>query len=281
VYAVVAGTKTFTVLPPVEGVLLGTRLWPHATWTRARAAGSTEPTLVITPSPPSTARVPWTGFDPTASPTSTASKDDRTHLTRPLTITVPEGFSLYLPAMWYHHVTQSPPSGPGRRHEPCVALNWWFDQSYVGERAVIRQFVEGMARAAGWIEDGWEADDEEEDDDGKPQEDIESADQAEADRARVGAATPTDPRTGAAQTQTPEHWQQVLRQAAIALEGTDGQRRALEAAAALAQVGGSERPTAGGAAGDESAEERDARRGRELVASLMSDEPPSEDEGDA
>lgn len=228
VYAVVSGVKTFTVLPPVEGVLLGTRLYPHATWTRPVDSDGDKPApLTLTPSPASTARVPWTAFDPSAPPAPPSSPSDRTHLAQPLTIAVPEGFSLYLPAMWYHHVSQSPPPAPGRRHEPCIALNWWFDQSYVGERAVVRQFVEGMARAVGWIDDGWQADDDDDDSD--------------ADDGPAAAPPAAQPAVVPPVVDTPT------------------------VAAPVVQ-----RPTAN------EDDEEEARRGRELVASLMCDGEPSE-----
>lgn len=170
----------FRLLPS----LLTARLYPHATWTRSESTGK----LTLAPSPPSTPKVPWTSFDPSSS--TLPSSSSRTHLAQPLTIAVPQGYSLYLPAGWYHHVTQSPPpptqDGP---RQPCIALNWWFDQTYAGERVVMRTFLEGLARSVGWLEDGWKDDDDDEDVEGDAAVDLGEADEelddeAEAQRGR-------------------------------------------------------------------------------------------------
>jgi len=75
---------------------------------------------------------------------------------------VSEGEILYLPAGWFHHVAQecgnwsSPPTswasgsngeaGIGQYNNdgsgdvaPCIAVNYWFDGDYEGERYVMRE----------------------------------------------------------------------------------------------------------------------------------------------
>ena len=37
------------------------------------------------------------------------------------TVTVNEGEMLYLPSLWYHHVSQS---------DGCIAVNYWYDMQY-------------------------------------------------------------------------------------------------------------------------------------------------------
>jgi jumonji domain-containing protein 7 len=58
-----------------------------------------------------------------------------------MTITVEAGQMLYLPAGWFHQVKQECGTWDDGSAAPCVAVNYWFDMDYEGERYVMRQLV--------------------------------------------------------------------------------------------------------------------------------------------
>jgi jumonji domain-containing protein 7 len=58
-----------------------------------------------------------------------------------MTITVEAGQMLYLPAGWFHQVKQECGTWDDGSTAPCVAVNYWFDMDYEGERYVMRQLV--------------------------------------------------------------------------------------------------------------------------------------------
>ncbi|ETW83951.1 hypothetical protein HETIRDRAFT_123667 [Heterobasidion irregulare TC 32-1] len=126
IYHVVRGCKTFLLLPPTEGWCLRERLYPHATYIRP-SEGSP---LILTPSPSSTPMVRWSSIThperPGALPASA----------HPITISLQEGETLYLPAGWWHHVRQS--------DEITVALNWWYDVEGRGATWVWLNLLRGI-----------------------------------------------------------------------------------------------------------------------------------------
>lgn len=81
---------------------------------------------------------------------------------RPLTIRVEAGDAMFLPSGWWHHVRQSESADDGG---PCIALNWWYDSEYRGERWAMRAMMDRMARSVGWLDDGHVDEDEGEDSD--------------------------------------------------------------------------------------------------------------------
>ncbi|CED83738.1 Predicted phospholipase [Phaffia rhodozyma] len=166
IYAVIRGSKTFTVLPPTEGLLVGTKLYPHAKWHRSSESSS----LSLLPSSPvqddkQTGQIPWASVNPTLPP-STAPTPLFRHA-RPMSINVDEGDALYLPSGWWHYVTQTEGD-----EGFCAAVNWWFDSDFTGERWVMRTFLERAGRELNWIEDGAVDSDEEEEEEEEDVEDI-------------------------------------------------------------------------------------------------------------
>lgn len=144
IYTVVRGTKHFLLLPPSEGLYLQgetattsdsesmlifspqEKLYPHAIYTRAFS----ESRLILTPSAPGTPRVRWSSvLDPRISESLPSSA-------HPLHITIHAGETLYLPAGWWHHVSQT-----GR----TIALNWWFDMEMRGMSWVMLSFFRRMS----------------------------------------------------------------------------------------------------------------------------------------
>ncbi|OAP64219.1 hypothetical protein AYL99_00191 [Fonsecaea erecta] len=92
--------------------------------------------------------IPWIPIDPLAPPPAPSTRYPYYKHARPLTVTVSEGEILYLPAGWFHHVSQEcgvweSDEGDGGESvvAPCIAVNYWFDMDYSGEKHVMREMV--------------------------------------------------------------------------------------------------------------------------------------------
>ena len=64
----------------------------------------------------------------------------------PLQVTVRAGDMLYLPSMWYHHVTQDEGD-----QDAVIAVNWWFDMQFDGERFAMFNLLHRLSEQAGLI----------------------------------------------------------------------------------------------------------------------------------
>jgi jumonji domain-containing protein 7 len=64
-------------------------------------------------------------------------------LARPLRVTLEEGDMLYLPAMWYHKVSQK----AGEEGFAC-AVNYWFDMEFGGGFWTTNSFLRDVAAAS-------------------------------------------------------------------------------------------------------------------------------------
>ena len=131
-YVVLRGEKRFTLLPPQEGHLLGRRPYRAATWSAAGKAASeaTEASgeeeagargrgreLSLQLDEPA-AFVPWTELDLEAEGAGRGL--------RPIVATVRAGELLYLPALWWHAVSQrADDSAEGGRS--TIAVNYWYE----------------------------------------------------------------------------------------------------------------------------------------------------------
>lgn len=117
-----------------------------------------------TPASPSSSnsspRIPWIPIDPLDPPSLSSQTYPYYKHARPLTVTVSEGEILYLPAGWFHHVTQEcgqweVKGEEGRTQEkeqaPCIAVNYWFDMEYSGEKYVMRELI---GRLVGRVRNG-------------------------------------------------------------------------------------------------------------------------------
>ena len=144
IYCVIAGTKTFTLLPPADGHRLRHRKAPAAVFKHLRGQGAAHPGDSATvrtgfalqlEQPPRL--VSWSS----ASPADLRGADG---LPPAITVTVGPGEALYLPAMWYHHVSQS--RGPGG--EPALAVNYWYDMQF-DDRFAYANFAEEAHRRFG------------------------------------------------------------------------------------------------------------------------------------
>ncbi|KAL1519998.1 hypothetical protein AB1Y20_023479 [Prymnesium parvum] len=121
-YVVVRGTKRFTLLPPQEGSLLGRRPYRSASWILASEfpdGSDSECGFVLQPDTPA-AYVPWTTLD---------LERDGASL-QPIRATVRAGEMLYLPALWWHAVSQEADKGEGC-DPSTIAVNYWYERPTV------------------------------------------------------------------------------------------------------------------------------------------------------
>ncbi|MCO5598532.1 hypothetical protein L7F22_052629 [Adiantum nelumboides] len=137
-FSVIRGTKIFTVYPPCEAhFLCEDEAFDVFQW-------SIKQDESWTLEPSSTPPTPWIPIDPTQS--SSSERNIRYPLFSkalpPLTIEVKEGQTLYLPAGWFHHVSQK-----GDREGVCICVNWWYDsQIAFGDRWALETFVKEVGQ---------------------------------------------------------------------------------------------------------------------------------------
>ncbi|WOK95769.1 hypothetical protein Cni_G04476 [Canna indica] len=130
-YVVVTGEKHFLLLPPTEAHRLYVRSYPAAQYVTTPSSSSSEEMgeLKLEVMEPETL-VPWCSVDPyPPSPEDVAKQRSRFPLyfegAKPFECTVKAGEILYLPSMWFHHVSQTPDCN-GR----TIAINYWYDMVF-------------------------------------------------------------------------------------------------------------------------------------------------------
>ena len=87
--------------------------------------------------------VPWLTTDPTT--VDLESPDTLIRNCKPIVVTLYPGQVLYLPALWFHSVFQTP-SEQGL----CVAVNYWYDMDFAGPLYPLFNFL----RHSTMVEDG-------------------------------------------------------------------------------------------------------------------------------
>jgi jumonji domain-containing protein 7 len=137
IYVQVLGRKHFVLLPPVESACVNEKSVLAATY-RPR-----EPTQIEGEVGELVAHVdepadylPFATWDPDV-PGERATRFSE--LSRPLRVTLEEGDMLYLPALWYHKVSQSC-SDEGL----CCAVNYWYDLDFSGGFWAMASFARGV-----------------------------------------------------------------------------------------------------------------------------------------
>ncbi|XP_051188363.1 lysine-specific demethylase JMJ32 [Lolium perenne] len=128
IYVVLSGEKHFLLLPPTEHHRLYIRDYPAACYVAGQETEEV-PRLKLEMEEPERI-VPWSSVDPyPASPEEMAAQASSFPLyfkgPRPIHCTVRAGEMLYLPSMWFHHVSQSP--GPNGL---TIAVNYWYDMQF-------------------------------------------------------------------------------------------------------------------------------------------------------
>ncbi|XP_010503196.1 PREDICTED: jmjC domain-containing protein 7-like isoform X1 [Camelina sativa] len=123
-YAVVSGEKHFLLLPPTDVHRLYIEQYPAANYSYHR---DTEAFKLELGEP--MRDVPWCSVDPYPSPENEASERLKYPLffngPKPFHCTVKAGEILYLPSMWFHHVSQTPGDGGY-----TIAVNYWYDMQF-------------------------------------------------------------------------------------------------------------------------------------------------------
>ncbi|KAI8808687.1 cupin-like domain-containing protein [Cladochytrium replicatum] len=141
VYIVIAGEKTFTLIPPTEFFTLDERPYPTAQYTPSNEAllfeSSRKPQSwnITRVDPPSNTR--WVSIPPRF---LRDGKDqdlppDFVARCRPMEVTLSAEDILYLPAMWFHRVEQTSEvlfsSDVNVPNLDCaIALNYWYDMEF-------------------------------------------------------------------------------------------------------------------------------------------------------
>ncbi|KAG7119651.1 hypothetical protein HYQ46_010940 [Verticillium longisporum] len=145
-YVQLRGRKRFALLPPHCHPCVNERPLRSATYRRRGAGGGADDdndgTLVLEPDGDGTEDVPFATWDPDR---PDANATPYSHLARPMIVVLEPGDMLYLPAMWYHKVSQfCSPEDEGF----VLAVNYWYDMDFSGPLYPLSSFVRNSALKA-------------------------------------------------------------------------------------------------------------------------------------
>lgn len=111
--------------------------FPSAQWTTSKQ----EPTILTLN--PVNSTTPWLTINP--STLNPNEPDDLLRNCKPVIVTLQPGEVLYLPALWFHSVSQKSNSSG-----LCVAVNYWYDMDFTGPLYPMFNFLRNVTM----IEDG-------------------------------------------------------------------------------------------------------------------------------
>lgn len=140
VYVQVVGRKHFVLLPPIEQPCvneLELAQYRYAPSSNPSSADGKETTTLEIQPQQSTEPIPVAVWDPEA---PEHHRTQYSGLSRPLRVTLEAGDMMYLPAQWYHKVSQS--SGP---EGFACAVNYWYDMNFEGQFWASNAFVRDVA----------------------------------------------------------------------------------------------------------------------------------------
>lgn len=119
VYAVIRGTKTFTLVPPWDVHRLNRRKVPVGRYVSTCNPHGWRVELKDDDT------IRWATATPHAAEAGSSLLGDGGPA--PMTVTLRAGEMLYLPALWAHHVQQS---------DGTIAVNWWHDMRFAATYAM-------------------------------------------------------------------------------------------------------------------------------------------------
>ncbi|KAI8951331.1 phospholipase A2 [Xylaria longipes] len=147
IYVQVAGRKHFVLLSPMFQPCVNEQDLEPATYIRSQSEGGQKEEdgdgLVLRMDeaadededrPP---RIPFATWDPD---TPEVCATSYSHLAEPMRVSLEPGDMLYLPAMWYHKVSQS-----CSEDGICVAVNYWYDMEFSGPLYSLCSFVRNVS----------------------------------------------------------------------------------------------------------------------------------------
>ena len=141
-YAQIRGQKHFVLLPPIELPCVNEQSLPQAWYTVDKHQANGEFTLKVHDSSDQE-MLPVPIWDPDVPEQRTTMYS---HLSHPLRVTLNEGDMLYMPAMWYHKVSQT----AGKEGFAC-SVNFWYDMEFSGSfwtsTELMRDLVDERNRA--------------------------------------------------------------------------------------------------------------------------------------
>ncbi|KAJ3129380.1 hypothetical protein HK098_001481 [Nowakowskiella sp. JEL0407] len=152
-YAVIAGRKIFTLIPPTEAFCLDEKTYETAVFDPDKSPllddSSTTLWTVKPFNPP--LQTPWISLPPLFN----IEKDESLPAKfvkncRPLVVEVLPGDILYLPSMWFHRVEQKEETlelRDGRKIECVMAINYWYDMEFDSRYAYFN-FAKGINKLA-------------------------------------------------------------------------------------------------------------------------------------
>ncbi|KAF7562559.1 hypothetical protein G7046_g1572 [Stylonectria norvegica] len=133
IYVQVLGRKHFVLLPPLCHPCVNERPLQPATYAR-----HTDDSLALSMDS-GAETVPFATWDPDV---PRANATPFSHLAKPMRVTLCPGDMLYLPAMWYHKVSQS----CAEEDEGFVlAVNYWYDMDFSGPLYPLSAFVRNVS----------------------------------------------------------------------------------------------------------------------------------------
>jgi jumonji domain-containing protein 7 len=133
IYVQVLGRKHFVLLPPVEAACVNEKAVLAGTYQPSSTEGDAGFHICIDEPE---AYVPFAMWDPDH-PDVNATPYSR--YSRPLRVTLEEGDMLYLPALWFHKVSQS-----CNDEGICCAVNYWYDLDFSGGFWSMAGFVRSV-----------------------------------------------------------------------------------------------------------------------------------------
>lgn len=141
IYVQVRGQKHFVLLPPVELPCVNEQPLPQARYEPVSESNLERkvPERLNIKENETKDLVPVATWDPDAPETRPSQYS---HLSKPVRVTLKEGDMLYLPAMWFHKVSQT--SGDERF---ACAVNYWFDMDYDGSFWTANELLRDVVHA--------------------------------------------------------------------------------------------------------------------------------------